>query len=54
MSTPGAGHEYEPYPVAWTKRDVLLFANSIGCTVDELQYLYVRAPIPDQEQKGKT
>ena len=38
-----AGHEFEPYPVAWLKRDVLLFANSIGCRVDELQFLYVSA-----------
>lgn len=42
MSGPGAGHEYAPYPVSWFKRDVLLFANSIGCTVDELHFLYVR------------
>ena len=41
MSKPGAGHQYEPVPVAWYKRDVLLFANSIGCTVDELHFLYV-------------
>ncbi|KAK4547633.1 hypothetical protein LTR36_000590 [Oleoguttula mirabilis] len=40
MSGPGAGHEYEPYPVSWYQRDVLLFANSIGCTVDELHFLY--------------
>jgi peroxisomal enoyl-CoA hydratase 2 len=38
---PGAGHEYKPFPVAWLKRDVLLFANSIGCTDDELNFLYV-------------
>lgn len=37
----GAGHKFDPYPVAWLKRDVLLFANSIGCTVDELQFIYV-------------
>jgi hypothetical protein len=27
------------------KRDVLLFANSIGCTADELHFLYVRFPV---------
>ena len=37
----GAGHKFDPYPVSWLKRDVLLFANSIGCTVDELQLIYV-------------
>lgn len=41
MSGPGVGFEYEPQEVSWTKRDVLLFANSIGCTVDELHFLYV-------------
>jgi len=41
---PGAGHEYKPFPVAWLKRDVLLFANSIGCTDDELNFLYVSLP----------
>lgn len=42
MTTPGAGHEFPPVDVSWTKRDVLLFAASIGCTVDELHFLYVR------------
>jgi hypothetical protein len=37
----GAGHEYPPEEVSWLKRDVLLFANSIGCTADELHFLYV-------------
>lgn len=40
-SNPGAGHESAPVPVAWLKRDVLLFAASIGAKADELQYLYV-------------
>ncbi|KAK4570236.1 hypothetical protein LTR86_002316 [Recurvomyces mirabilis] len=44
MSGPGAGHQYSPYPVSWYKRDVLLFANSIGCTVDELHFLYELHP----------
>ncbi|EMC92948.1 hypothetical protein BAUCODRAFT_267403 [Baudoinia panamericana UAMH 10762] len=44
MSGAGAGHQYEPYPVSWYKRDVLLFANSIGCTVDELHFLYELHP----------
>ncbi|KAK0287011.1 hypothetical protein LTR35_004480 [Friedmanniomyces endolithicus] len=44
MSGPGAGHQYTPYQVSWLKRDVLLFANSIGCTVDELHFLYELHP----------
>ena len=42
MSGPGAGHAYPPEAVTWLKRDVLLFATSIGATVDELHFLYVR------------
>lgn len=42
MAGPGAGFEYPPVEVSWLKRDVLLFANSIGCTADELHFLYVR------------
>ena len=42
MSGPGVGFEYPPQEVSWIKRDVLLFANSIGCTADELHFLYVR------------
>lgn len=37
-----AGYEFPAYPVKWLTRDVLLFANSIGCTRDELQFIYVR------------
>lgn len=44
MSGPGAGFEFKPYEVSWLKRDVLLFANTIGCTADELQFLYVCNP----------
>ena len=44
MSSPGAGFEYAPIPTSWLKRDILLFANSIGCTVDELHFLYACAP----------
>ncbi|GAB7351435.1 hypothetical protein MBLNU459_g2101t1 [Dothideomycetes sp. NU459] len=44
MSGPGVGFEYPPVPVSWHKRDVLLFANSIGCTVDELHFLYELHP----------
>ena len=43
MSAPAAGHEFPPNDVAWQKRDVLLFANSIGCTADELHFLFVSA-----------
>ncbi|KAJ6136121.1 hypothetical protein N7512_001281 [Penicillium capsulatum] len=42
MSAPGAGHEFPAKAVSWQKRDVLLFANSIGVKADELQFLYVR------------
>ena len=41
ISGAGAGYEYPTEEVSWLKRDVLLFANSIGCTVDELYFLYV-------------
>jgi len=50
MSGPGAGHQYTPYQVSWLKRDVLLFANSIGCTVDELHFLYVSPSISARPQ----
>jgi peroxisomal enoyl-CoA hydratase 2 len=42
MSEPSVGFEYPPTEVAWLKRDVLLFAQSIGCTSDELHFSYVR------------
>jgi hypothetical protein len=41
MSGPGVGFEYPPVKVTWLQRDVLLFANTIGATVDELHFLYV-------------
>lgn len=44
MSGPGAGFEYPPKEVAWLKRDALLFAASIGCKSDELQFLYELDP----------
>ncbi|KAL5611809.1 hypothetical protein BROUX41_000616 [Berkeleyomyces rouxiae] len=44
MFGPGVGFEYPPLPVSWNRRDLLLFANSIGCTADELHYLYERHP----------
>ncbi|KAF7192213.1 putative dehydratase NIT22 [Pseudocercospora fuligena] len=40
----GAGHESAPVEVSWLKRDVLLFAASIGATSDELHYLYELDP----------
>lgn len=45
MSAPGAGHEFPRKDVSWQKRDVLLFANSIGVKADELQFLYVSTEI---------
>ncbi|KAF2398504.1 peroxisomal multifunctional enzyme type 2 [Trichodelitschia bisporula] len=44
MSGPGVGFEYPPVAVSWLKRDVLLFAYSIGATVDELNFLYELHP----------
>ncbi|KAL9077459.1 MAG: hypothetical protein Q9161_000304 [Pseudevernia consocians] len=49
MSGPGAGFDYPSQEVSWLKRDVLLFANSIGCTADELQFLYASFKHTDQE-----
>lgn len=45
MSAPGAGHEFPAKEVSWQKRDVLLFANSIGVKADELHFLYVRSTV---------
>lgn len=42
MPDPGVGFEYPRTDVSWLKRDVLLFAVSIGCTADELRFIYVR------------
>ncbi|RAL09924.1 putative trimethyllysine dioxygenase TmlH [Aspergillus homomorphus CBS 101889] len=44
MSAPGADHEFAPQEVSWQKRDILLFANSIGCKADELHFLYELHP----------
>merc|ERR1711939_1096417 len=44
MSGPGVGYEYPSTEVSWLKRDVLLFAVSIGCTVDELHFIYELHP----------
>ncbi|ORY14808.1 HotDog domain-containing protein [Clohesyomyces aquaticus] len=44
MSSPGAGFEFPTFPVTWLKRDLLLFAASIGCTYDELHFLYELHP----------
>ncbi|CAK4031950.1 Peroxisomal multifunctional enzyme type 2 [Lecanosticta acicola] len=44
QNNPGAGHQNKPVEVSWLKRDVLLFAASIGATADELHYLYELHP----------
>ncbi|KAL4947160.1 HotDog domain-containing protein [Aspergillus filifer] len=44
MSGPGAGHEFPSKEVTWLKRDVLLFANSIGATSKELHFLFELHP----------
>jgi peroxisomal enoyl-CoA hydratase 2 len=41
MPDPGVGFEYPRTEVKWLKRDALLFAKSIGCTADELHFLFV-------------
>lgn len=41
MAEHGVGFEYPPQEVSWLQRDVLLFANSIGCTTEELHFLFV-------------
>ncbi|KAK4229771.1 HotDog domain-containing protein [Podospora fimiseda] len=43
-SGPGVGFEYPAKEVSWVKRDALLFATSIGCTADELHFLYELDP----------
>ncbi|RCI15368.1 hypothetical protein L249_6757 [Ophiocordyceps polyrhachis-furcata BCC 54312] len=49
MPDPGVGFEYPPQEVSWLKRDLLLFANSIGCQADELHFLYALGLTPGQE-----
>lgn len=49
-SGPGVGFEYPPNEVSWLKRDALLFANSIGCTFNELHFLYVRNALESRRQ----
>ncbi|KAI9050850.1 hypothetical protein LZ554_004969 [Drepanopeziza brunnea f. sp. 'monogermtubi'] len=44
MSGPGAGFEYPRQEVSWLQRDVLLFANSLGCKAEELHFLYELHP----------
>lgn len=40
-------YTYPPKPLSWNERDVLLFANSIGCEPEDgLHYLYVRPCSP--------
>lgn len=36
-----AVYEFPPQKVSWLKRDLLLFANTIGCEADELHFLFV-------------
>ncbi|KAF2761348.1 Thioesterase/thiol ester dehydrase-isomerase [Pseudovirgaria hyperparasitica] len=40
----GVGFVHPEVPVSWLKRDLLLFANSIGATEDELHFLYELHP----------
>jgi hypothetical protein len=50
----GAGYEFPTEEVSWLKRDVLLFANSIGCTADELHFLYVCSNLFPQTHRQLT
>lgn len=34
-------YEFPPQKVSWLKRDLLVFANTIGCVTDELHFLFV-------------
>jgi peroxisomal enoyl-CoA hydratase 2 len=36
-----AVYEFPPQAVSWLKRDLLLFANTIGCEKNELHFLFV-------------
>lgn len=41
--SPSSLYNYPSKPLSWNERDVLLFANSIGCEPEDgLHYLYVR------------
>lgn len=40
----GAGYEFPPIPVAWLKRDLLLYSASIGVRHDELNFRYELHP----------
>ena len=44
MSTAVFPFKLPTVPVAWLKRDLLLYANTIGIPHDQLQYLYVFPP----------
>ncbi|KAK2043430.1 Thioesterase/thiol ester dehydrase-isomerase [Colletotrichum somersetense] len=39
-----AGHQHPPIKCSYNRRDVLLFANAIGCQKDELHFLYELHP----------
>lgn len=45
LATMSAGYNFPPQEVSWLKRDVLLFAHSIGVAADELHLLYVSNPL---------
>ncbi|OCK75610.1 Thioesterase/thiol ester dehydrase-isomerase [Lepidopterella palustris CBS 459.81] len=42
--TKAVGHQFAPIKASYLRRDVLLFANSIGVTKDELHFLYELHP----------
>lgn len=39
-----SGYEFPSQEVSWLRRDVLLFANSIGVPAADLHFLFVRQP----------
>ncbi|KAJ4505071.1 hypothetical protein HRR78_004421 [Exophiala dermatitidis] len=54
-SNPGVGFELPTKKVSWLKRDVLLFNISIGCTADELHFLYYQLiPATGTATAGRT
>lgn len=48
-----AGYKFASQEVSWLRRDVLLFANSIGIPAADLHFLYVRQ-LNSYIQRGKS
>lgn len=48
-----AGYNFASQGVSWLRRDVLLFANSIGIPAADVHFLYVRQ-LNSYIQRGKS